>query len=140
MTGTMDLDHFAALLADRLSAIVPAGFCVTAGGGMLWYSEQGESPVGPEEYRFGSGTYIREFFNAYGESDRERVVGAAVRALDELQDYISESTHDPWPGATRQPSPHGRISGSSLHLWYEDQGNVLLYCDPIQLTDVGFQG
>jgi len=34
----VDLDRFTAILASRLSAIVPAGFHVEDGGGMLWYS------------------------------------------------------------------------------------------------------
>jgi len=60
----------------------------------------------------------------------------ATQALDELQDYISEATHDPWPGLRSQPSPHARISGATLHLWYGDSSNVTLACAPIPLADV----
>jgi hypothetical protein len=123
----MNLDYLATLLADRLSAIVPAGFHVAAQDGMLQYSAES---VGR------SGTYIRDNFGVYGESDRENIVGVAVQALDELQDYISEATHMPWPGEGSQPSPHGRILDSHLDLWYGDNERAILVCEPIPLPDI----
>jgi hypothetical protein len=67
--------------------------------------------------------------------EEENIVGIAVQALSELQDYISEATHTPWPGTTRQPSPQGRILNAHLNLWYADNGNVILSCDPIPLAE-----
>jgi hypothetical protein len=134
----MDLDHLTAVLADRLSAVVPAGFHVAATDGMLWYSaEQGRSPGQSGDYRIGgAGTYVRGNFGVYGATAEENIVGVAVQALDELQDYISEATHSPWPGMTSQPSPHGQILDSHLNLWYGDHDNVILACEPIPLTDI----
>src|SRR5580700_4031652 len=134
----MNLDHLTAVLARRLSVIVPAGFHVVAEDGMLWYSaEQGRFPGQSGDCRAGrAGTYIRANYDVYGASDEENVVGVAVQALGELQDYISEATHTPWPGTTSQPSPHGRIVDSHLDLWFGDQDNVTLACEPIQLTDL----
>ncbi len=37
----MNLDKLTAVLADRLAAVVPAGFHVRAEGGMLCYSAEG---------------------------------------------------------------------------------------------------
>ena len=133
----MHLDRLAAVLADRLSAIVPDGFHVAAADGMLWYSaEQGRFPGQSGDYRIGrAGTYVRDNFGVYGASDEANVIGVAVQALDELQDYVSEATHEPWPGTTSQPRSHGRILNSHLNLWYGDHDNVILACEPIPLTD-----
>ncbi|HEY6294232.1 MAG TPA: hypothetical protein VIX15_01085 [Streptosporangiaceae bacterium] len=134
----MDLDQLTAVLADRLAAVVPAGFHVAAADGMLWYSaEEGRFPGQSGNYRVGqAGTHVRDNFGAYGASDEENIVGVAVQALSELQDYISEATHTPWPGTTSQPSPQGQILDSYLHLWYEDRDNAILACEPLPLTDV----
>lgn len=50
----MDVDAFTALLADRLAAIVPAGFGVRVGDGMLWCSTgEGSFPGQQGDYRVG---------------------------------------------------------------------------------------
>jgi hypothetical protein len=69
-------------------------------------------------------------------SDEENIIGVGIQALDELQDYISEATHTPWPGTTSQPSPRGRILDSHLNLWYSDHDHAILACEPIPLTDI----
>jgi len=99
----VDVDRFALLLADRLAAMVPAGLHVEAVDGMLWYSGAGHS-----------GTHVRDNFGVHG---GDNITSTAVQALDELQDYVSEATGDPWPGTRRQPRPHAEIRGAALHLW-----------------------
>jgi hypothetical protein len=129
----VDVDRFTAILASRLAAIVPAGFHVEAGDGMLWYSA---ARLGNSR----SGTHVRSNFGVYGEADEDNLVGLAVQAFDELQDYVSEGTGDPWPGTTRQPRPHAEIRQSRLHLWYgdpDDPGGVALSCEPIPLAAAG---
>ncbi|MGH3246742.1 MAG: hypothetical protein ACRDOI_11100 [Trebonia sp.] len=137
----MDLDHFTAILADLLAEIAPTGFHVAAADGMLCYSaEHGRFPGQRGDYNVGqSGTHVRGNFGAYGASDEENIIGVAVQALDELQDYISEATHEPWPGVTSQPSPHGHIHDSYLDLWYGDLDNPVLTCARIPLTQVGYR-
>jgi hypothetical protein len=132
----MDLTDFTILLADRLSEIAPAGFNVAAADGMLKYSaEQGRFPGQSDDYRIGrAGTYVQTNFDMYEGSKEENIVRVAVQALDDLQDYISEATHTPWPGTISQPSPHGRILDSHLDLWYGDHENPILACEPISLT------
>jgi hypothetical protein len=61
---------------------------------------------------------------------------SAAQALDELQDYINEATHDPWPGNRAAPRAHAQICGPMLHLWYGDPGNPVLACEPILVTDL----
>jgi hypothetical protein len=134
----VNLDRFTIALADRLSAIVPAGFHVSAADGMLWYSaEEGRFPGQSGEYRVGrAGTYISGNFGVYGTTDADNIVGVAVQALSELQDYVSEATHAPWPGITSQPSPHAQILDSYLTLWYGDPDNPVLTCARISLREL----
>ena len=130
MTVPVDVDLFAGILAERFRAIVPGGFAVQAGDGMLWYSTAARN-AGV------AGTHVRDNWGAYGHSDEDNLVGVAVQALSELQDYVSEATADPWPGTTSQPSAHGVIREGNLHLWY---GDVVLAVDPVPLASVESTG
>jgi hypothetical protein len=141
--------RLAALLAGRLAAIVPPGFHVDAADGMLWYSaDEGRFPGQQGDYRVGrSGTHVRENLGvAEADADADAItaitaitaaavaVAVAVQALDELQDYVSEATHDPWPGTTTQPRPHAEIRDAALHLWYAHPDNITLTCLPIPIA------
>ena len=132
---TVNADDFTAFLADRLAAIVPAGFHVEACDGLLWYTaDEGRFPGQQGDYRTGQvATYVRENLGAYGETDADDVAGVAAQALDELQDYVSEATHYPWPGTTAQPRPYARIGDSMLYLGYGDPDAPILACAPIAL-------
>jgi hypothetical protein len=127
----VDLSKLTVSLADRMTAIVPDGFHVEAAEGMLWYSaDKGRS-----------GTYVRDNFNAHGQTDEDRIAGVAAQVLDELQDYIDEATHDPWPGESAPPGAHAQVRDQILHLWYGgpdiDSGAVLA-CEPIPLADLQY--
>ena len=135
----MNLDKLTLVLAARIAAIVPAGFHVKAADGMLWYSaDPGRFPGQLGNYRVGrSGTYVRDNFNAHGETDQDRIAGVAAQALDELQDYIDEATHDPWPGEKTSPRAHAQVRGQTLHLWYGGphiRSDAALACEPIPLA------
>lgn len=120
----IDVDSFAEILAQRLAAIVPDGISVEARDGMLWYfSDQANAGA--------AGTYVRDSFGVHGDSDEDNLVGIAVQALSEVQDYVSEATTDPWPGRTSQPPPHSEIRDGNLHLWY---GDDVLAAEPIPLA------
>jgi hypothetical protein len=105
----VDLDDLTVILADRLAAIVPAEFHVEAVGGVLWYSaDDGRFPGQSGDYRAGnSDTDLRTNFSGHGRTDEDRIVGVAVQALDELQDYIDEvpATRGQAPGTRRAPVP-----------------------------------
>jgi hypothetical protein len=60
--------------------------------------------------------------------------------LDELQDYVNEATHDPWPGSRAQPRPYARIRESMLQLGYGDPDAPILACDPIPLAALNRPG
>jgi hypothetical protein len=137
----VDADALALMLADRLGRIVPDGFHVEAGDGMLWYSaDEGRFPGQSGDYIAGmSGTFVRENLEEHGETAADRVAGVAARALDELQDYVDEATHDPWPGEQTPPRAYAQVRGAVLHLWYGGAGigdEVVLACEPISLAEI----
>jgi hypothetical protein len=135
---SVDIDAFTVMLAHRLAAVVPAGFYVKAADGMLRYTcDEGRFPGQQGNYRCGEvGVLVRDNFSLHGETEADNLAGAATQALDALQDYVSEATHDPWPGTRSQPSPYARISGGALQLGYGEPGDVVLGCAPIRLADV----
>ncbi len=135
----VDLSKLTAVLASRLAAIVPDGFHVTASEGMLWYSDgEGTAPgqAGSHHQLGTAGTYVRNNFHVFSETDEDRVAGVAAQALDELQDYVSEATHTPWPGRRIQPQAHAQVRDRVLYLWYgpDFDGDVVLACAPVPLA------
>jgi hypothetical protein len=124
----VDADRLTEALAARFDEVTPAGIHVTADDGMLWYSCDFD--------RGRAGSYVRNLLGTAGEPDEEDVVRAAVQILDQLQDFVSEATSDPWPGTRRQPVPEGRIRDGALHLWYGEQGAIKLTVPPVDLADI----
>jgi hypothetical protein len=61
------------------------------------------------------------------------VADAGRYALDALQDYIAEATHDPWPGQRTMPGAHAEVRGSTLHLWHGPADDPVLACEPMPL-------
>ena len=139
MKVVVDADRLTGLLADRLAAIVPDGIYVEADDGMVRYSaEEGRFPGQRGSCRVGrADSFVRTSFKALTGTTGHRLVGVCVHVLDELQDYVSEATHDPWPGRTAQPAPRAELRGSELHLWYDGGGEVVLACEPVPLTALG---
>lgn len=135
----VDADTLALILADRLARIVPAAFHVEAVDGMLWYSaDPGRFPGQQGNYRVGrSGTFVRDNLEAHGETAEDRIAGVAAQALEELQDYVDEATHDPWPGQKTPARAFAQVRGAMLHLWYGRggiEGEVVLACEPVPLA------
>jgi hypothetical protein len=135
---TVNVERFAEVLADRLAAVTPDGFQVRYRDGLLRYTcDEGRFPGQTGDYQPGSsGTYALENFGTYGEAEEDNLAGLARQALDELQDYVSEASHNPWPGTSRQPPAHAEVRGSALHLWYGEPDAVVLACDPIPLAEI----
>jgi hypothetical protein len=85
------------------------------------------------------GTYVRDNLRAHGENAEDQVTGVAGQALDELQDYIDEASHDPWPGTRTPPRPFAEVRNGILHLWYGERhitGPVVVACEPVPLVDI----
>ena len=123
-----DADRLTEVLAARFDEVTPDEIHVTAGDGMLWYSSDVDSGK--------AGSYVRYILEAADESDEANLVRAAVMILDQLQDFVSEATADPWPGTGRQPEPHAEIRGGALHLWYGAPDDVKLAIAPIDTADI----
>jgi hypothetical protein len=137
----VDADRLAEALATRLTAIVPDGFQVRAADGMLWYSsDPGRFPGQSPDYHAGeSGTYIRDNLEEHDQTDGGCLVRVAAQALDELQDYVDEASHDPWPGTRTPPRALAEVRGQALHLWYggpDITSPVVLACEPIPLVQI----
>ena len=66
----------------------------------------------------------------------QRVVNACIQALDDLQDYIDEATHDPWPGDRAPSRPYAEIHGTRVVLGYGSPDAPVLECEPIPLDAV----
>jgi hypothetical protein len=93
----VDPEKLTALLAGRLAAIVPAGIRVEAADGMLWYSHSG----GPGR----AGTYVRDNFEAHGDTAEERLTGVSAQALRRSANCRITSA--------KPATSHGRASGRS---------------------------
>ena len=137
----VDVDRLTEILAGRLAAIVPDGFHVRASGGMLWYSgEPGRFPGQLSDYQAGTaGTFVRDNLEARGDITEERLTGVVAQALDELQDYVDEASHDPWPGTRTPPRPFAQVRGHMLRAWYggpDITSPVILACAPIPLAQI----
>jgi hypothetical protein len=131
----MNPDDLARLLADRLQKLVPHGFHVDAADGLLWFSsDEGRFPGQTNNYRVGRfGMHVRDSFPLHGDTLEDHIVGVSRQAPDDLQDYVDEAAHDPWPGRVRPPEARAEIRDSRLRLWFDDSGAVVAECEPIQL-------
>jgi hypothetical protein len=138
----IDADRLAVLLAASLAAVVPDGFQVELAGDMLWFrSDPGRFPGQQGDYNAGSaGIWPQEDFatcREYEGTAEECAADVARHALDALQDYVAEATHEPWPGQRVMPEPRAQVRDSILHLWYGDADTVVLACEPIPLAGPG---
>jgi hypothetical protein len=124
----VDAGRLTEALAQRLDEVTPDEIHVTADDGMLWYSSDFDSGQ--------AGSYVRHILEAADESGEADLVDAAVMILDQLQDFVSEATTDPWPGTGHQPKPHGQVRDGALHLWYGDPGEIKLTIAPIDTADI----
>jgi hypothetical protein len=124
----VDADRLTEVLAARFDEVTPDEIHVTADDGMLWYSSDFDSGK--------AGSYVRYILDAADEPGEVNLVNAAVMILDQLQDFVSEATTDPWPGTGRQPEPHAEIRDGALHLWYGAPDDIKLTIPPIDTADV----
>ncbi len=120
----MNVEKFLELLAGRLDAVAPGSYRVISDGDMLWWGT--------------SGTYARQAYEAYFDQGGEHEVISAVafKAMDELQDSVTENTGEPWPGHRTVPAPHAVVENGVLLMWFGDRNHPVLSLDPIELADL----
>jgi hypothetical protein len=96
----------------------------------------------------GTGTFLRSFLyegkppkqdGTGPDLDAKALLGASLHALDDLQDWLCEETHDPWPrqGQGAVPAPGARVSNGELHLWFGSEDDPVLRLPAIGVGDVG---
>lgn len=133
----MDTDGLVRALADRFRAVVPDGFHVTSGSdGTVWFScDEGRFRGQLGNFQPGTaGTPLRHNLLTVAGTPAERISAAARQALDDLQDYVDEASHEPWPGIRRPPSARAQVRDGVLHCWYVDGNTVVLELDPVPLV------
>ncbi len=135
--GSMDADAVTQELADRFRSVVPEGSHLEVGSdGTVWLCscDEGRFPGQQGDFKPGmAGTHLRSNLRAVSATDAERAVAAARQALDDLQDYVDEASHEPWPGLHRPPSARAEVREGCLHCRYVDGDEVVLELDPVPL-------
>src|SRR5581483_11925255 len=121
-------DRFAAAVATRLNAVVPAGLSVRAEG----------SGVGLYDPELCGGSNSAEILrDEDGRSPVELVETVAWGILNGIQDVVMESTKEQWPvGPRGAAEPGARVVGEQLHLWFGDEVAPILRLEPVELMEL----
>lgn len=118
----------ATALADRLNEVVPPGFLVRAEDSELIVIHDGQI-VG-----ISGAPAIMDTAEAV-KHPRENLEAAARAALSGVQDYVADTTAEPWPGTGgSQPNPDARVGEGRVLLWFGPEDAPLLALPPIVLT------
>ena len=118
----------AAALAQRLDDVAPAGITVRADDSSLAVLHAG-LVVG-----LSGAPAILETVEALHEP-AENLETAVRAALSAVQDYIAETTTEPWPGTGgRQPNPDARVEANTISMWFGPEGVPVLRLPPIDLA------
>jgi hypothetical protein len=117
---------FAAELATRLNEVVPDGFTVIAEHENVVLRHNGEV--------IGS-TSMADLVESSENLDHlpENLETAARAILSNVQDWIADTSYEPWPGTQSQPNPGAQFSDGILAMWFGDQENPVLSLAPLGL-------
>ena len=63
----------------------------------------------------------------------ENLETAARAILSNVQDWIADTSYEPWPGTQSQPNPGAQFSDGILAMWFGDQENPVLSLAPLGL-------
>ncbi|MCC7126845.1 MAG: hypothetical protein IT178_18490 [Acidobacteria bacterium] len=115
---------FAAALADRLAAILPAGFGARAEGDAVYV----DSPEG-----LGAATSLSQIDP--DEADAQDYADAAWNVLSMAQDVVSETRGEPWPAAVGADvaDPGSDATDGEVRLWFGPAGQPVLTLPPISM-------
>lgn len=127
----MNRIRLAALIAERLAAVVPETYSVFAQNGVVgitsskvWWGAQSQVArlaAQPDSIELGG-----EFSS---------LTGAAWNALNAAQDFISEVEKEMWPGGADYGPPYAAVEGDELRLWYGPRENPKLELPSIPLRE-----
>jgi hypothetical protein len=123
----IDVSRLTELLAERLTAVVPASVEVRVENLRVWIAD--------------AGVDIGELVADSEDSAEDRIALAAGRLLEVASDEASEVTAEPWPASAGRfaggfPPHQSVISDGQLLMSYGDPANPLLMLAPIPVNDV----
>lgn len=103
---------------------------------MWFWCDEGRFPGQKSDFAPGRvGSHLRANLLSVEGTEAKRVVAAARQALDDLQDYVDEISHEPWPGPGRPPQALVELREAILYCRYVDGVDVVLALDPIPLAE-----
>lgn len=120
-----------------MKEIVPASIEVRAEGSMLWFSniEPGDETMGSSARLGSSGSYACQ--NPEVDVPEHWLIAACWHAFDDLQDFIDESTTEPWPGTGGNVPRLGvYLEGNEVLIWFGDAAAPVLRVRPVLTDDV----
>jgi hypothetical protein len=129
----VNIEKFLELLAGRLDAVVPRSYRVISDRDMLWWRTSGSGK---------SGSYARQAYEAYLNrldepiSYDEVISAVAFKAMEELQDSVTENSGEPWPGHRTVPAAHAVVEKGVLLMWFGDRSQPALSLSSIELADL----
>jgi hypothetical protein len=118
---------FAAELAIRLNEVVPEGFTVTA---------ERENVVLRHGAEVVGSTDMAELVESSENLDHlpGNFETAARAIMSNVQDWIADTTYEPWPGTRSQPNPNARAQGHQLDMWFGDDDDRVLILRPLDIS------
>ncbi len=125
--------RFAAAIAARLNAVVPAGLSVRSIGSSV-------DVYGRRTSRH-AGAGAEHIENEDGHTVGEMAEGIAWAILNGAQDGVMEILTEPWPVAAdgRAAEPGTRVQDDELRMWFGDERAPVVALQPIPIAEL-FEG
>jgi hypothetical protein len=121
----MDGERLAVELASRMHEAVPVGLSVGADADMLWFLIEGK--------RCG-GSYACRWPKNGQDSVEDLTIRACELALNDLQDFVTEKTAEPWPATEgRPPRPVVCLVGRAIEMWFGSRDHPVARLRPLAL-------
>jgi hypothetical protein len=118
--------ELASALARRLNTVAAPGVSLSAVGDII---ELGSSLGGYE-------IVVHLSRIRMGPLDRTHVLGVVLLMVEQVQDFTAIEFRVPWPGQERQPSARVDTDDTSINVWFEDAGEVVMRLEPIPWTNI----
>jgi hypothetical protein len=121
----MDAGRLAVELSSRMEEDLPSGFSVTVDGDMLWFLFEGERRAG---------SYACQWVDSGQDSLEDLTVRACELALNDLQDFVTEKTKEPWPALSgRPPRPGALLVERTIEMWFGPSDQPVTRLRPLPL-------
>jgi hypothetical protein len=112
-------------LSSRMEEGLPPGFTVTVEGDMLYFLFDGERRAG---------SHACQWVDSGQDSLEGLAVQACELALNDLQDFVTEKTTEPWPATEGPPpQPGARLVGRTIEMWFGSLDQPVTLLRPLAL-------